>query len=107
MTAFKMFIDGNFDEDSKILDEPKSTFDNIDIELEIKNANSSQPNKAVATMEMFEMPKEFASCFDKIVGKLPGFSAPIHIASSKEIKKSTKNTTTTRSLKKVNNSKKI
>ena len=30
LTAFKIFVDNNFDEDSKILDEPKSAFDNID-----------------------------------------------------------------------------
>jgi len=69
--AFKIFVDGNFDEDSKIFDEPKSSFDNIDIELEIKKAN--------ATMDMFDIPKEFAFKFERIKTKLPGESNIINL----------------------------
>jgi len=66
-----MFVDGNFEEDSKILDEPKSSYDNIDILLLLNNAEAS--------MNMFNMPKEFASSFDRITNILPGDSKPIII----------------------------
>ena len=71
LTAFKIFVDNNFDEDSKILDEPKSAFDNIDIEVVI--------NKADASMDMYDMPKEFALSYERIKDKLPGESNNIKL----------------------------
>ncbi len=76
-----MFVDGNFDEDSRVLDEPKSKFDNIDIDLSI--------DKAGATMSMFNMTKDFANSFDRITDKLPGYNLPIVLdpkAKKKEMK---------------------
>jgi len=62
-----MFVDGNFEEDSRILDEPKSHYDNIDIDLNIIECFSIQHEKMSESIILFDVDILITSSYDKTI----------------------------------------